>query len=429
MSAKTTFTMPPFSNHWSWKGPSAMLGGAIAALALSSCGTRHSAFCGMRPTHYNEVATSRAMACSKPEVFDNGPEIKGKILELVEQAEDYILLNSFLLSADEDTMEVFEALKRKHQQGVRIYVQADSSAVYREGGRHAFRYLEEAGIPNIEHNPMRFYKIVVAPVMLPRDHRKFWVIDGKHLFMGGANLFPTSIRAPERYGNRDLMVAVESREAVEHMIASFVATWNHTSDEQLDAGDFKVRARSPGAAKLWLADQNREADQNEVVAKMFEGLFAVAKKEIWLIQPYTFTTADMIGQFEELTARGVTVNVMLSEAVQSPRFHYASHYGIEDMLQAGAKVWVYKKENGPMHTKAVMVDRRWVSLGSANFNCRSYHFSNEANLIFGDPASAGGVIKSIDELKRGCREISMEEAKNYRGPGYYFTWLMMQLAG
>jgi cardiolipin synthase len=406
----------------------------IGALLLTGCGARLQPLeriesAAAAPREYHEVATSKPMSSSVPELYDNGPDIRAKMIELIESASDYILIDSFLVSSDPATSAVMEALKRKRQAGVRIYVLADSSTRYSDGGKAGYRFLEQAGIPSVEYNPMRIYKLVVAPIMLKRDHRKFWIVDGRVLFLGGANLFGTSLTRPEDGGNRDFMVAVESADAIESMIDSFVATWNLYSSRQLNKANFSVRADHAAETTLWLSDQNKHAGRREVVAKMVDGLFAVAKEEVWLIQPYTFVTPELLGHIRDLTRRGVAVNVMLSGEVHAPRFHYASFFGCKNIIEAGGKVWVFKPGQGALHAKAILVDGRWASVGSANLNFRSYHLSKEANLVFGDPESVGKVVKTLEELKGNCRPIELEEARGYRGVEYRLGWLLMLMAG
>lgn len=406
----------------------------LSVILLPSCGTKLSTFAGVdevaaEPARYGGVTASSPMASSVPEIFDTGPAIREEMRNLIASADDYVLISSFLLTADEDTQELLEALEQKQADGVRVFVLADSCARYKPGGKDAFRFLEEAGIPIAEYNPIRLHKLLVAPVMLPRDHRKFWIIDGETLFLGGANLYSASLRAPEEGGNLDLMVTVESAEAIAPMIESFVATWNRSSKLALEAADFPVRSNGTASTELWLADQNQDIGKSDQMAGMFNGLFDLAEEEIWLVQPYTFVTKDMLQVFRDLRERGVAVNVMLSEKVEGPRFHYASHYGIKDILEAGGKVWVYESGEAPLHSKAVIVDRRWASIGSANLNFRSLYLSKEANLVFGDPDSMAEVTGCLDRLIEGCRQIGKEEADGYRGADYYFAWMMMQLAG
>lgn len=406
----------------------------IAALLLPACGTRLATrpdgpgLAGT-PAHYGELTASRPMACSAPRIFETGPAIREEMRNLIASADDYILISSFLLTADADTEVLLEALQQKQDDGVRVLVLADSCARYKPGGKDAFRFLEEGGIAVAEFNPIRLHKLPVAPVMLPRDHRKFWIVDGETLFLGGANLYSASLRAPEDGGNLDLMVTLESAEAIEPMIASFVATWNRASKRTLDAGDFAVRSNGTTSTNLWLSDQNRDVGRGGHVAAMFNALFDLAEEEIWLVQPYAFVTKDMLQVFRDLQRRGVTVNVMLSDEVEAPRFHYASYYGIKEIIEAGGKVWIHEGGEAPLHSKAVIVDRRWASIGSANLNFRSLHLAKEANLIFGDPVSLEKVAGCLDRLIAGCREVGMEEAEAYRGARYRLAWMIMQWLG
>jgi len=406
---------------------------AITTILLSSCATDPAPRPGSRspedrPTRFHQVATVDAMPSSIPEIFDTGPQIKIKMLELIESAEDYILIDSFLLTTDATSRPVMEALERKHRAGVRIFVVGDSSSRY-TGREAGFRFLEDAGIPCVEYNPMRVYKLLVAPVMLPRDHRKFWVIDGKVLFLGGANIIATSLDPLEAGGNHDLMAAVESPEAIAKMVRSFVAVWNASSPQKLDPGSFPVSAGKEAETALWLYDQNNPGKGDRAILEMMDSLFAIAREEVWLVQPYTFVTPGLLKRIRSLTARGVAVNLVLSGRFQAPRFRYASYYGIRDTLQAGGKVWIYEAGAGVLHAKAFVVDARCISLGSSNLNYRSYRLSKEANLVFDDPKSARALLPVLEKLKAKCRPVDHEEAGRYRTPKYFFTWLKMHLMG
>jgi phosphatidylserine/phosphatidylglycerophosphate/cardiolipin synthase-like enzyme len=68
-------------------------------------------------------------------------------------------------------------------------------------------------------------------------------------------------------------------------------------------------------------------------------------------------------------------------------------------------------------------------MGSANFNRRSCGFSDEVNLLFGDKKSVGKVVRNLEELKKHCRPVGMEEARRYRNPIYYVHWIVMQMLG
>ena len=127
-----------------------------------------------------------AMRTTVPELYTRGPEIRDKMLKVIEGASDYILIDSFIVRLDPTGEPVLEALKKKRAAGVRIYIISDSSSRFVDGGEPAWDFLEESGIPAVEYNPMSPHRFLYPPGLVPRDHRKFWVVDGKELLVGGA---------------------------------------------------------------------------------------------------------------------------------------------------------------------------------------------------------------------------------------------------
>ncbi|MFT5466863.1 MAG: cardiolipin synthase [Verrucomicrobiales bacterium] len=405
---------------------------SVCAMILSSC-TQHSGLrrtpSNIQPAQFGEVAAVEPSASSIPVFYDTGPKIRARMLDLIESATDYILINSFLVVTDPTTLEVMEALKKKHNSGVRIFVLADSSSIFMRPGKPGFKFLREAGIPFVEYNKLRLSKLIFTPAMFLRDHRKFWVVDGKTLFLGGANILASSLDPRDEGGNRDIMVEVESAAAIQQMIESFVDAWNRASSRKLLPTSFSVSANDSGPVKLWAYDQNRFAIGEDVILDMVENQFSFAQEEVWLIQPYHFVTAALLKKIRVLTERGVEVNLMLTDWIQAPRFHLASHYGIKNVLQAGGKVWLHRPENGRLHAKIIVVDDRCVSVGSANLNFRSLHLAKETNLVFDDAESLKNILPIVEDLKENCRPIELEEARRYRAPRYLGGWLLMQLGG
>jgi cardiolipin synthase A/B len=216
-------------------------------------------------------------------------------------------------------------------------------------------------------------------------------------------------------------------------VESFVETWNECKDvEPLDAGDFAVpagRAAPGGGVPFWLFNQDLLAGRAETTEEMFDGLFASAEESICLIQPYTFVNPHILSRMREMHDRGVEVNVILSDQARAPRFRYASHFGIRDMLRAGAKVWIYESDVTPLHYKCALVDDRLSYVGSSNLNLRSYRLSRELNAVFRDPASAAEIRRVVDSVLAGSQPVGEDEARRYRSPRHFSWWFVMQFAG
>lgn len=378
---------------------------------------------------YRDTIGMEAVQAKRPEFFNGGEEIRRKMLALINGATDYILIDSFLVTGVGPAREVLDALKAKRREGLRVYILAD------HGSRHvpeeaAFDYLEESGIPYAEFNPVTPATLALAPVLLIRDHRKFWVVDGKVLFLGGANITANSLTSLENGGNRDLMTAVESPEAVAKMVRAFVNTWNDSSSLRLEVDDFSIPIQEEPVEKvrIWLINQQFAGEPSNILP-MVDGLFSTVRKEIWVLQAYTLANSELTKMIKAASQRGVRVNFILGEPATYPKFHYSSYYGIKSILDAGGKVWIHQSGKSPLHYKTILVDDHLVEVGSANLNFRSYHLSKEVALVIEDKASAKKIKAVLQDILEDSREITSQEAHSYRSPRYFLGWLLMQLGG
>jgi cardiolipin synthase len=346
--------------------------------------------------------------------------------ELIRDARDYILIDSFLAIEDEKGERVIELLRRKMNDHVRVYVVTDSSSAYVHG-RTAVPYMVERGIPVVEYNPIRSNRAARLPLCLYRDHRKYWLIDGRTIILGGQNISSTSLNAPEEYGHTDSMVEFRSEQAFRELLLSFVREWNAYSTCKLTEEEFPVRARPYTGLELYLVHQ--DGFWNAVVDDLFFGLMDRAEREIWLVQSYTIPTRSMLERIRRLTARGVVVNILYSSYNFHEKFHYAPGYRMTDLIEAGAQLWQYENPSSHLHYKAMIVDRRWFTLGSANLNFRSFYLSKELNILFEGAGTGAELLDNLDALKSHASRIDRGRAAGYRSPKYLFYYLLLYLGG
>lgn len=366
---------------------------------------------------------------SQVRFVDGGGAIRSEMLRLVREARHSILLGSFLLNDGPESREILDALAERAREGLEVRVIGDGSSRFVKE-LEAFAYLNEQGVATAEFNPVRGWRLFIPNRILERDHRKFWIVDGKTIFLGGANLSDSSLVAAERGGNRDLMVRLESPAAARFLTESFVRTWKESAaGAPLDLADLPAGRGGEGDLPFWFFNQENVHGGGSPTEEMFEGLFAAARQSVWLIEPYAFTNGEILGQLRGMTERGVEVNLVLSTQARAPRFRYASYYGIRDLLEAGVRVWVYDSEISPLHYKCALVDGRLAFVGSANLNHRSYHLSRELNVVFADPGSVREVKRVVDSVREDCREVLPEEAERYRSIPFATWWLIMQAAG
>jgi len=378
----------------------------------------------------DEFGIETYSSSSWPELYLNGKEINRGMLDLIDKAEKYIVIDTFLIVNDEYGKVILETLAEKSAEGVAVYVMADSSSVFL-GKESGFSYLEEQGIPWTEYNPIRPWNllpVIKAYELFYRDHRKYWVVDGRYVLLGGSNIIDTSLKPVDQGGNTDAMVLIESKEVAEQLLESFIQNWNKYSEYPFDVDNFESIRNTPAETAVALFNQEAK-DKQPVIELMVNRLFALAEHEVWLIQPYTFVNDQMLAYIEELKTRGIKVHIVLSGTANHEKFYYASYYGIKDLIEAGAEVWIYSYKESPLHLKAFVIDDKYFSIGSANFNKRSFKLSAEANLIFSDPKSFEVLSRSLDKIKKNIRKVSPAEAEEYRGIEYKRWHLIMQNTG
>jgi cardiolipin synthase len=400
-------------------GRAALLAGA---LLLASCATIPRASPGAPP----DFPGTRCADLADLRFYFTGDAFLRRAEELIREARDYILIDSFIVNDDEKGRYVFELLRSRREQGLRVYLLTDPSSAFIPG-RTGVPLLVEMGIPVTEFNPMRGSRLAKLPLFLYRDHRKFWIVDGERVVLGGQNIYAVSLNSPEQSGNTDSMVEFRSATACRELVASFVREWNAYSLDKLRLEDFPVQpAAEPGAAPAWLVHQDRRA----VVRQMFGCLFDLAREEVWLIQDYTMPDRAVLRRIRQLSASGVRVNILFSGSFrQMDKFHFATGYRKQPLIQAGARLWEYSHPLSHLHYKAVIVDGHWFSLGSVNFNFRSAWLSKELNLVFEGSELGKPMLENLAQLASHSRPITEQEAAGYRGTEFFLYYLLLFLGG
>ena len=268
-----------------------------------------------------------------PDLYFDGESWSARALELIESAEDYILIGVFFATVHESTMPVFEALRRKMDEGVDVYCICDGTSYFQstqESGEivSSAIVMRDLGIPIIHYNPLSGSSFFSLTRLLDREHRKFWIIDGRVIAFGGINVDYDSLLFPQSGGNIDTMAETRSPKMLSLMVKSFIDTWNTFSVDLLDPADFPVPEESLTGplSTAWVFDQ--AIGDDTTVNVMFTGLFGYAQREIWLVQSYAFLNNEHIRMIRDARNRGVTVHLILSDGHVADRYAAAPLYRV-----------------------------------------------------------------------------------------------------
>ena len=173
---------------------------------------------------------------------------------------------------------------------------------------------------------------------------------------------------------------------------------------------------------------NREPHtSNQIIRSFYEGAIQAARDSIKLINPYLTLNRPLKKALRQAIRRGVKVEVMVSQKSDIPLTPDCVFYNVHQLMRQGADVWIYQP--GFHHTKVIMVDGRFCTVGSANLNARSLRFDYEDNAVIIDPHTTAELSRLFDRDKAQSFKLTQQAWRQWRTPWKRFVgWFAHLLA-
>lgn len=384
---------------------------------------------------YLESQGYDTFATSTPEFFYDGGEWKEKLLSLIQESENSILISTFLGNEHFSTNEIWKVLKEKAGSGVDVYIILDAASQVQavphedEYVKSALYILREMGMHVVEYNPFSLSNGLFLPNLFDRDHRKFYVFDGSISAVGGININHTSLFYPAGRGHVDLMGVVESGSLSQELTDIFVSTYNRYSPDDIHPDMFKAPKEGAQLSETAIVFEQYFQD-NHAIRDMFDTFAVFTQEELWMVQGYTFLNPGLERRIRYLTDKGVRVHVILSEHASNEKYRKSALFNALTLIEAGAEVYLYGAPDGSfLHMKLTVGDNRYVSFGSANYNYRSHTTSRELNLVYDDPQIASESMAFIHQLMEYAQPVTKEQARRWRSFSYWYYHMLMQVWG
>lgn len=330
----------------------------------------------------------------------NGVEIFPAMLGAIGRAERTITFETFVYWSGEIADRFAEALASKARAGVKVHVLIDGFGCDCTKGQ-AIRTMREAGVQ------LELYHMTSFARTNHRTHRKLLVVDGKVGFTGGvgiSDLWDGDADSPEHY--RDSHYRVEGP-VVAQMQAAFLDNWMKTRAVVLHGEEYfpKLEPAGPRHCQMF---KSSPMEGSESARLMYLLSIAAAERSIKVGNAY-FIPDDLTTQtLIEAVERGVAVEVLLPGPNQdSMLVRAASRHRWGRLLKGGVRIFEYQPTM--YHCKCMMIDGLWTSVGSANFDNRSFRINDEANLnVIGEDFTAEEE-RQFEEDKRRSVEVTYDE--------------------
>lgn len=312
-------------------------------------------------------------------VYTSGKDKFNDLFNDIKNAKSFIHLQYYIIEDDTIGRELKKLLIEKALQGIEIRVLYDDVGCWSWREKKFFKEMTDAGI---EAKP--FFKVTfpqLANKLNYRNHRKIAIIDGITGYIGGMNIADRYIDGGKFGKWRDTHIRIKG-EAVNELQSIFLVDWNFTTKELLSKQSYfpKINKQEKGATIQLLT--SGPLDEHKAIALTFLKMISAAKKRIYLQTPYFLPNSEMSKALKIAALSGVDVRVMIPERSDSKLLQYATNSYITEMLKAGIKIYMYK--GGFLHSKSLLIDNEITSIGSTNFDLRSFEQNFEINAFIFD---------------------------------------------
>ena len=367
----------------------------------------------------------------------NGYQKFDDMFEAIRQARHHVHLEYFNFRNDSIASCLFDILKLKVKEGVKVRALFDgfgNDSNNRPMKKKHLVALREAGVEIYEFDPIRFPWV---NHVFTRDHRKIVVIDGAVAFTGGMNVADYYLNGTEQVGEwRDMHCRIEGS-AVDELQRIFLRIWKKATKEDIGGSEyFSQRATMDNlksdttatAGKKLIGIINREPHVSpDIIRSFYLGAIDAAKDSIKLVNPYLTLNRKLKKALKNAVKRGVKVEIMISQHSDIPLTPDCVFYNAHKLMKKGADIWVYQQ--GFHHTKIIMVDGKFCTVGSANLNARSLRWDYEENAVILDSHTTAELERMFDADKKRSVYLTEEVWDEMRSPWKKFVgWFAHLLA-
>jgi cardiolipin synthase len=351
----------------------------------------------------NVLLGAQLMPGNRVQALVNGDQFFPDMLKAIAGAQKTITFETYIYWSGEVGARFTRALVERARAGVRVHVLFDALGSQKIDEADV-EQMKAAGVQVAKYNPLRWYSVVR---MNNRTHRKILVVDGRTGYTGGAGIgdeWAGDAQRPEHW--RDTQFRVEGP-AVAQMQAAFMENWIEVTGDVLHGEDYFPELPRAGAqqAQFFISSPG---GGGETMQLMYLLSIASAKESILLSAAYFVPDDNEVRMLVEARKRGVRVSIIVpGKVTDSPAARRASRSTWGDLLRAGVEIHEYQPTF--FHCKVMIVDRLWVSVGSTNFDTRSFSTNDEANLNVYDREFAAAQARIFeDDLKRS-RRIALDQ--------------------
>lgn len=344
------------------------------------------------------------------EVLENGAFFD-VLIASIGAARKSVHFETFLWKPGKLGQRLADALMERARAGLQVRVLLDAQGS-KKIEKDLVERMQEAGCK------VKFFhehSIYTIGLLNDRDHRKMVIVDGREAFVGGHCIVDSWLGDAEDHQNF-ADVSVRLHGPIVHSVqGAFSENWAGRTGE-LFVGDDVFPALEPAGDVLIHAAFAKPEGSAPAVKILHHTAICLAKKKIWIQNPYFIPEPDAIEAFGQAVKRGVDVRVMMpaTSGSDSPMVQHAGHRNFHRMLELGVRLFEYP--HTLLHQKVMTIDGVWSAVGSTNFDDRSFDTNDEITLGILDEGITRRLDAVFERYVVRCEEITLEKWKKRPWP-------------
>lgn len=361
-------------------------------------------------TLLEKLAKLPATRGNHTELLLDGEATFRSIFESIGMAQDYVLVQFYIIHDDALGRKLKGTLIAKSRAGVRCYV------LYDEIGSHDLpeTYINELRAAGVEIHHFNTRKGDANRFQLNfRNHRKIVIVDGHTAFVGGHNVGDEYLGKDASVGPwRDTHLKAQGP-VVQCVQVAWFEDWNWATGRR-PALNWNPAAAPGGEDGLAFCLPSGPADEFETCTLFFLQAIYAAKKRVWIASPYFVPDEQLISALQLAALRGVDVRILVPAHADNQLVYLSGFTFLPELEKAGVQTWRYNA--GFLHEKAILVDD-FCGIGTANFDNRSFRLNFEITLLF---AEASAVNKAEAMFAGDFARSTRASANEYTSRSWWF---------
>lgn len=337
------------------------------------------------------------------ELLKDGEQTFSVLFESIATAKHHIHLEYYIFGDDKIGRQLIDLLAKKREEGIEVRIIVDDVGSW-SLSKKFFRNMRQKGIEIYPFMEVRFPRLTSK--VNHRNHRKLVIVDGTIGFIGGLNIADRYANGNRKLGYwRDTHLKITG-DAAASLQVIFAADWYFVSKHDLKGREYFPKFSEKAGIPVQVCAGGPDHDW-EGIAQAFLSAITNARKRVHLVTPYLMPPAALLEALKTAALSQVDVRIIIPQKSDARVSQWCSFSYVEELLEAGVRIFFY--QNGFIHSKYMLVDDSFATIGTSNFDFRSFETNFEANAFIYSHSFQKELEAHFLDDQQNCREIKLAQ--------------------